>query len=409
MGPPAQPATATAAAAFLLFVRETAPGRATGRSLIRVQALTQPDITIRCGICTSVAIAGEIQFVRLHRGAGEAWREASVLTAHALCAGCLAFANGAIAASLGGRLGVEGPPAAHGDYSPNQCESCNADLGNEAYTIDIVSHRRRVEHRGPGRSPIAKHVGELRKQRVCPLCYSWHLSFVMDSASLRGTAARESEGSMGEWTWFHAADTASVCLPGPDASLLARTVEAMGRTHTTLRTIDLGGAAPLHNGVLFVGCTARLSVTRVVQRLPAALRARTVGVAKIDTLADAEAIVALGVPEILASPLSPHQVIGAIERKLQGGPLPPTRLGMPRHAIRVSVARGAELRNLLALRRLIRGFDQVVLDANGGLELTLYCPDLYLESLLRRLQKLLGTGARFSTAGNKAGQSFHAA
>lgn len=373
--------------------------------------LTQPDKAqvLSCAMCTCVTIAGEVQFVRLHRGAGEPWREVSVLSTHRLCAPCLRFANGAIGAPLGERLGVTASPTAPGGSVTSGCETCEADLSNEAYAVDIVPHQRRFKSRGPGRIPIARHVGDLRKQIVCPLCRLWILGLVLDSSSFRGAAARESEGAPGQWSWTVSADAVSVNLAAPDRTLLARTVEAMGGEHTSVRSVDLRGAMQVQEEIFFIGCTTRNGAARIVQRLPAGLRARTVGVARLDTLADAEALVAMGVAEILASPLSPHQVIGAMERNLRGGAAPPARLGVPRHVIRVSVEQGTELRQLLQLRRLIRGFDHVVPGKNGTLELTLYCPGPYVEAVLRRFHRLLGAGVHFAHVRSAAGNSFHAA
>lgn len=354
-----------------------------------------PDL---CEMCFSTDIAGEVRFIRVFRRPPEPWREDAAVSSVSVCAACLKFVNQALSARPTALSKFDQPeePSPHG---AGRCDLCLAELGVEAHVVEVVPGIRRYVQRADLNRYIARHVGPIRKNRVCWHCYLWCQSIVDDSWSMRGANARRGEGPPGEWSWQGAVDTVSAGLARADAGVLQRTIEAMGMVHTFLRPEDIRAGAGSLQTPLFLGCSRSQTARRLLEGMPPHARASVILVARGDATADAEAGLVLGAGDLLASPLSPHQVVGAVERILTGGIAAPTRLGVPRHLLRVQPGTSADTMAVyLALRRFLRGFDHVGFEAGGTLLVSLYCPAGELPAVTRRVSSLLKKRATVAEA-----------
>lgn len=345
-----------------------------------------PDL---CEMCFSTDIAGEVRFIRVFRRPPDPWREDAAVSSVNVCAACLKFANRALGARPTA-LSKFDAPEEHRAHSAGHCDLCSAELGVEAHVVEVVPGTRRYVPRADLHRYIARHVGPIRKSRVCWHCYLWCQSVVDDSWSMRGANARRTEGPPGEWSWQGALDTASAGLARADAGVLQRTVEAMGMVHTFLRPDDVRAGGGSLQVPLFLGCTRSQAARRLLEAVPPHARRSVILVARGDATGDAEAGLALGAGDLLASPLSPHQVVGAVERIRAGGSAASTRLGVPRHLLRIQPATSSDTMAVyLALRRFLRGFDHLEFEAGGTLLVSVYCPAGELPAVTRRVASLL--------------------
>jgi hypothetical protein len=144
--------------------------------------------------------------------------------------------------------------------------------------------------------------------------------------------------------------------------------------------------------------------------MPADVRNRFAVVAQEDQLDDAEKALKRGAREILSSPLSPQQIVGAAVRSFNSSS--PGRdaksglqiLGSPLKAygenhfdIRVDPRHGAPvLEVVLLVRKFIRGWDEIGADRAGNIVLRLYCERGDVEPVLARLRFAMGTTANFN-------------
>ncbi len=363
-----------------------------------------------CQMCETAAPTVELGFGREVLTTETLWHPVAALGRADLCDQCAVWfgelmqtaANGR--GDPQGRLGIpaRGPARRNGG---NDCDYCQASLRGVAIAVDLVPGSASTQ---AGRS---RHTVAIRHQRLCGYCAAWLQSVVHDPSAMRGASARQAEGPMGVWRSLIGASAATSRLSAMDSMVVATTVEANGFQSIELPVSRMPDA--LREGYVgFVGPGERSS-EQLIQRLPAELSARVAVVAHTDGLEDAVAAMRAGAAEFLASPLSPQQVAGAIDRLLGAaqatgrGPL----LGLPKYQGQISDGYGVALpiairllkpehaaMAALLLRRFIRGYDRVGEDGAGGLRAMVYCPPADLPLVVARLAPLLADYARVSTA-----------
>lgn len=356
-----------------------------------------------CAICGESGVAGDLALRReVFNASGATWQVVQPLLAAALCRGCFARANSlaAIAADparqLAGMLGV--PPAVSGGGVLNgrQCDYCKAEVGTEAYGLELLPRGRTFV-----RTSLFRHTGEIRQQRLCLMCYGWWRATLFDTSAVSGTGVRRLEGPTGGWLSTVAFPTCGVGLHPRDAFTIARVLEPFA-----IPLVDLpGGAVPAgyEGQVVFIAADRHAPARDVIRALSPAERTRTVLVGRLDCLDDVRECLRLGVSELLASPLSPQQVEGAFHRvsheaapaidPVLGLPLlrdGQPRFGLPAQHFRVAGPGDDALALALILRRFVRGYDRIGGDGEGGVVLCVYCEDEHVPAVLRRLKTVLG-------------------
>ncbi len=212
---------------------------------------------------------------------------------------------------------------------------------------------------------------------------------------------------MGGWRTTVASDAFSIALLERDDFTLAQTVGAIGRNFRKLALNDRAEVGAENNAVFVVCAGRRDRATAFVGRLDPRLRARVAVVGRADCMEDSVAALRLGAGELLASPLSPQQIVGFMERasrppspnpqrgKLLGLPIlrePVARPTLiPDHLIAVRPANGEDLpRAALMLRRFLRGYDEIGEDGAGGLLALVSCSAEDIGSVVDRLTHVFG-------------------
>ncbi len=369
------------------------------------------DSPATCHFCGSRQLAANLNFRKEVTGAEGAWRTVAELATVCICDSCLVWVEdtarvaGAGNGDPNGRLGF----SYSGDMttlSDDHCNYCWAQFLGEAYIIDLIPTGRTT-----GRGGRFRHVGEIRQQRICRFCYAWWRVTLRDPSAVTGTGFRREEGEMGGWRTSVACDTASVALLQRDEFILRQTVAAIGRNHHPLSLND-GPLLPLHSDkIVFICAGRRDRASAFLARVDPRLRARVAIIGRADCMEDARAALRLGALELLSSPLTPQQIVGAMERLTRPSPVNPARgnrtglplLGDPvtrdgvtqEHLLAVRPAPGEEPgRAAFMLRRFLRGYDQIGEDGEGNLQALVSCPAEDVDAVLDRLHTVFGEKAR---------------
>lgn len=371
--------------------------------------------TSACKVCGSERVGGEVLFRREMARKGMAWLSLELLGSEALCLGCYGWMSTIMGAASGddadaGALGM--PVSSDSPVGPGgRCDYCAAELPRYCFAVDLVPDSRRFV-----RSSLLHHVGQIRQHRVCRQCYAWLRSVLEDSSAMRGASSRQGEGPTGGWLTTIAADAAALFLLRRDEAVLAQTVATMGRSlrrPTVAEAQALGGTDP---PVIFVAPNQFGRAAMIAGSLPALARARMVVVARPDSLGDAAEALRRGAGDLLASPLSPQQIAGAMERVLSGVgsergeaaglPIyraPVARPGVACHSVLLRPAAGDDARAVALLaRRFLRGYDRIGEDGKGALVALIYCNEPDLTGVLRRMRLLLGERCTLQRAAKAA-------
>lgn len=341
-------------------------------------------------------------FIREAKIPGGTWSPVSVLEESSLCQSDydrLVALSDSMGRPVGGRP-VLGVPMWGGDATldENHCQGCQALLPDQATSVELLPEA--TSYRRGGRT---HRIGRMRRLRVCRQCYQWWVNALHDPSCILGTSWRANEGAQGEWINPGHGDAVGYRLRERDAQIVRTTVEAAGRTFRVARFARMG--APAADEVVFVAAGSKDRATRFVDVLPLSARSRLVIVTQPDQLEDAGAALKLGASEILASPLSPQQVIGAFVRSgrqftgrdpqsglpIIGQPVSAYGLGCIRFT--VAVRQPSQLLELALLtRRFLRGYDEVGSNGQGGLTINIYCDTAYQSRVAERLSLWLGRG-----------------
>lgn len=291
------------------------------------------------------------------------------------------------------------------------CSYCQGFFEAESVGVDLVPSAREYM-----RSSLFRHVGEIRQQRICRQCHAWWVTTLADSSAVSGNSFRQLEGGMGGWLTTVAADGAGLFLLKRDAYVLQSTIEGMGRGYYSLTAGQLPALGSwTAQPVLFISAGKRDRATLAVRQLDPKVRARTVITARPDCMVDALAAMEAGARDILASPLSPQQVSGALDRVFD--PSLPTerdsmtglpifrkehfgpRYNLPCFSVSLILRPGDDVPSLiLLLRRFLRGYDRIGVDERGRLMALVYVPLEHADGVLGRMGKVLGERVRLEIA-----------
>lgn len=248
------------------------------------------------------------------------WEHVRVVRAASLCGACFGWTDGLVQRIVTQNPATQmmlGVPSSPGLRAQDgfTCEYCRASLTEQSFSVELVPAR--FEHT---RRSIARHAGQIKQNRICRQCHTWWLTTIEDSSSLKGTSFRALEGANGGWRGDLAYDARSVFISAQDQFVLRTTVEAMGRGFTVVRGRDVTESPDIGEATVFVGAGRHSRATEQARAASAGVTARTIVVARNDSLEDGLAALRAGAADMLASPLSPQQISGhfsALRTRLQ--------------------------------------------------------------------------------------------
>lgn len=355
----------------------------------------------RCAVCASSGLGGTLTFTTEVRTSQGIWNAVSTNEDLRLCVEDYdRFTSYADAITGGeGRAPVLGIPLRPTSVSlgSGHCDCCQAELPEQASTLELVPAVQ-VYRRGSR----THRDGALRRLRVCRLCLGWWRSILLDPSAVTGLGHRRDEGSPGGWLNPGHGDAAAHALRGRDLAILATTMEADGTAYRRLAR----GADMRPGEIVFAGAGKRDRAAAFVRSVDPAERHRVVVVAHSDQLADARLALQAGAGELLASPISPQQIVGAAVRmRRRRRPLKDAATGLPiltepltafgpsclSYTIHGRDATQVMEVALLA-RRFVRGYDEVGSDGHGGIRIFAYAEPTYRARIAARLEALLGKG-----------------
>jgi len=361
-----------------------------------------------CFRCASSETGGQLSFRKETRKPGGAWLSTVATAPYDLCGKCYEWASQLMQhAGDSGSLPdtVLGFPIGGEKTLSDEahCSYCHGFFGREAIGVDLVPSGREFV-----RTSLFRRVGEIRQQRICRQCEAWWVSTLADSSAVTGTSFRKAEGGMGGWLTTVAADAAGLFLLKRDAYVLQSTIQGMERDYYALTASHLAEMERWEaQPVLFISAGKRDRATLAVRRLSPAVRARTVITARHDCMVDALGAMHAGARDILASPISAQQVSGALDRVFDpalpgerdantGLPIFRTehlgpRYHLPCDPVSLVLRPTDDVPSLiLLLRRFLRGYDRVGVDAQGRLMALVYVAPQDAASVFTRLATVLG-------------------
>ncbi len=368
-----------------------------------------------CDRCGAMPLYGElIVRAEVHRN-DRLWATSKTMERHGLCRACF---SRIAAATTAAALGIEDPAwpglpapvdAAPSDYA--HCNFCHSALPPQAIGIDLVPMTSEFVRRS-----LYRHHGSIQQHRLCRQCYTWGMTLLHEDPEIRGKSQRAYESGLVNWYQQVAMDTWASGLIDRDEATTRRVCGEAGRDFRRLALADVRFLAHAPGRVAFVAAGQGRSL-RAIRALPEAARARVVVIARPDTIDEAMDALALGAGDIAVSPLSPEQVGGSFER-LADLPLrkrhpasgltiypdtEPGAYGLPSNTFEVGIPRNETVRGgFLRLRRFLRGYDRVGVDAGGNLRAVVYSPCEYAPRVSERIKMILGEGTTVRVAGQSA-------
>ena len=332
------------------------------------------------------------------------WTAVSTIDQLRLCDRDYALFTRCADTAMGGDSGVPilGLPlrGTSGSLAPNFCDSCQSELPEQAVSLEFVPLAQLLK--GWSRT---RREGALRRLRLCRLCLGWWRTSIAHPHHLTGTSVRKQEGPGGGWLSQSHGNAVTFALRPRDSSVVATTMAADQAQHRVAQSAIRLAAGEL----ALVGAGKRGRAAAFVRALPLPMRRRVVVVAHLDQVADAREALLAGASELLASPLSPQQVVGAFVRG-DAWPQPEKdpQSGLPIYS-KAKVNRDATYlqfsvpsespRQLLELallaRRSVRGYDVVGTDGKGEICLWLMAESANAQRITERLALVFGKQLRF--------------
>jgi hypothetical protein len=370
----------------------------------------------RCSNCGGSTVAGEISFAKEMRRAGDAWVPVGGVEAYPVCQACYTWVERLMVMVItpGPSPMPMGTPSAGNTRGPalddRSCDYCDVWLMSPSYTVSLLPFQREIIRRSFKGPSLVRHVGHIRSNRICSECYLWWRATLDDNSAMRGTSFRSAEGAIGGWLGDVAYDAYSLYLEERDEQILGTTVETMGRGYGPIQANDLRRVTNPAQVVFISGNHDRRASDLLATRPKELLRSSVV-VARTDGAEDAALAMRAGAGDFLISPLSPQQVSGAFDRisdatwgqkrhEATGLPIvekPSARHGLSCHKIRADISKDFDVWTAcILMRRAIRGYDRIGVDAAGKPALLIYCPTEHLERALERLSRVMDGMIRFT-------------
>jgi hypothetical protein len=216
-----------------------------------------------------------------------------------------------------------------------------------------------------------------------------------DHSAVTGSGERAGEGPLGHWLPAPQHDVVAAALTPRDAFVVQQTVVADGG-RTAVLQLEAAARIAAAGHTTFVAASRMGRAARVVAALPREVRRHIVVVARLESVADAAEAMRLGAGDLLASPLSPQQVAGALDRIARPESPRDPATGLPVLAkgavpfLRfVPVSPGDLAETALLVRRFVRGYDDVGLNEMREVVARLRCPIEHLPAAATRLRLVL--------------------
>lgn len=357
-----------------------------------------------CGFCMSYRPGGGMTIRRDARAAEQSWVSVQLITTENLCAACFEWFGSLLReTAMGGALRPAGAPLAADSPAPkgDGCDVCHSHLLADSFAIELVpAHREMI------RRDLFRFDSRLRQYRLCGGCLAWARSIEYDGGYLEA----------GQDVAAYAGDACTgFLLPADDISL-EYYAQATGRSYRRAgRRSEIRTRQP--GELYFVGSGIGRQAAEVIEGMTPDERARTFIVARYETLVDAHEALAKGAAELLASPLSPHQISGAYQRAREraSGQRPPRsadglptlqpgpdRPGRPGQTLSLTAPRHATMETAWMLRRFLRGDDRIGFGQRDGLMAQVFCPDEHLGAVRARLAHLIGERTAVKELGRTA-------
>lgn len=326
------------------------------------------------------------------RAAEQAWVSVQLVATETLCGACFGWFGSLLrATAMGTPQKPVGAPLASETPAPkgDACDLCHAHLLGDSFAVELVpSHREMI------RRDLFRFDSRLRQYRLCGGCLAWAKSVEYDGGNPEADQ---------ELTPYTGDACTGFLLPGDDISL-EYYAHATNRSYRrAARRSEIRTRQP--GEYFFVASGIGRQAAEVIELMNPEERARTFVVARFEALADAHEALAKGAAELLASPLSPHQISGAFQRareraagqrtprtadglpSLQTGP---DRPGRPGQSLSLTAPRHATMETAWMLRRFLRGDDRIGFGQRDGLMAQVFCPDEHLNAVRARLAHLIG-------------------
>lgn len=362
------------------------------------------DLYYPCDRCGMMPLYGEFVIRAEVRRSDRFWATSKTIEHRGLCVECFrALTELTAAAALGladpDHPGLPAPvDAAPSDFA--HCNFCRASLTNQAVGVDLVPMTMALVKRS-----LFKHVGSIQQHRLCRQCLAWCLSLLHVGNGAHGRDQRAHEAGFATWRPTVARDAWTCGLIPRDEFAVRDVADAGGKQWAAIGPADLRLLPYEPNRVVFMAAGLGRAV-RTVTMLSPADRGRVVVVARPDTIDEAMDVLRLGAGDLLVSPLSDEQVAGALERLGEAqrerqretgltvyGSNEPGAYELPSNTIQVDIPRNETLAGaILRLRRFIRGYDRIGVDASGAVRVVVYCPCEHAPVVMERIRVLLGEG-----------------
>ena len=362
-----------------------------------------------CKLCGSSQVFGELAAHAEIKNSEKSWMHLRTVWQAPMCQACFEWTaeiardmvtgEGSAAQMLTRPVGLKS-----GTRGPLTCDGCGAEHGERSWILEHVPFKRVRVSRARQR-----HDGALGRYRLCDQCRLWWRVTIEDSSAARMSSFRRGEGSVGEWLDAPARDAIAVSLDRRDASVLQTTVTTMGYSFVDLTErlseIELGSGL----NVMFADAAW---LAPVLNRFPTESLREVIVIARTDTLPQACQAMANGVTDVLASPVSPQQIVGAIARmrtapmfarhpecglRIYPGPVP--KFGMPAILLKMPGAESDLPSNYLRLRRFLRGYDGIGVDEAGTLVANVLAPASRAQAIVDRLSLIIGDSLKIEVAG----------
>ena len=347
-----------------------------------------------CAVCASGDYRGDLALHQYTRESGSGAFD-SGLERQRLCSACYGLIRSALNAGTK-RVRTDeqfpGMPARRASrLQADGCPVCWIPLDGDRFAAELL----------PGGSlftaPIIRIGDRPARYSLCQGCLRW-VRDVVDEESIGRWSRRRTamEDGPPPTTPVHCF---AIGFPAAEQKILRDTLTSLGHScaKSTFLTADVGAGE-----ALFLYADART----VAHTLSLGTLARTVVVTSIGNIEMALGLMRRGASDLLVSPLSRQQIIGALDRLSDpeafagrdaetGLPSyrPEPRFGLPCHLVAIEAPE--EVRGLdafLVLRRFLRGYDRIGLDSGSLLPVSVFCPAEHLPRVMGRMQGVLGDG-----------------
>jgi hypothetical protein len=347
-----------------------------------------------CAICASADYRGDLRLRHVEHGPGGSI-DIDDLENVCLCNSCFGYLRSALRTATQRDGSLEHWPTLPLRHSSTpadgDCEICCKALAPSWVMVELASGTRVFT------APLLRLGERPQKARTCESCLRWFRGVIDEESVGRWTSRRGVSVDRPGGRQQRALHCHGVGLLPRDEAALRDTLQDLGHSYR-----DTGSAQGENPDIVIIAADA-FHEGATTEFTPEILE-RTVVVASEGRAEAALEFMRAGARDLLVSPLSRQQVMGALDRLADpdafagrdaatGLPSyrPEPRFGLPCHLLAVEPPDETDpLDIFLTLRRFLRGYDRVGLDGDSLVPLIVYCPDDDLARVLERIQGVLG-------------------